>query len=197
MPTNAKVAMRERKKRLAKCDGQDNAKKHRTGTRCDASDAILSIEEVEDGKLRLTMADGWDDVLPKKGEDDPGLLIMWNNNNMAATVQAANDAEGEAPEFFGDRPFSVEGTQLALLHHMHTAGRGGGVVGNCVIAPNDLDQYCNVRSIAFNLGSNPFLVANAVCPIGHFYVLANRKNPNTATPSMVPIPPPGMVPLFA
>jgi hypothetical protein len=100
--------------------------------RCAASDAIVDLKDTGGGKITLTMADGWEDVLPKKGEDDPGVLIMWDCKNLEATVASFNRAGAvpAAPAFLGPPPFTVPGLQAALLTHMQVTGGGGGVVGN-------------------------------------------------------------------
>jgi hypothetical protein len=67
-------------------DDSDSNKKQRTRpiaataankkSRCDPSQAILNIEKLEDETLCITMAEGWEDVLPQTFEDDPGSLVM-------------------------------------------------------------------------------------------------------------------------
>jgi hypothetical protein len=158
---------------------------------CAASEAIVAIKKLEDDKFELTMADGWKDVLPKKGEDDPGLLIMWDDDNIAATVTNFNGAGGNAPPFLGAPPFTIPGLKTALLTKMQVDGGGGGVVGNSLIAPNSVKQYCNVRIVAERICSYPFFVAHAVTPIGRFYILEDRKVPATATRHDNIPPPPG------
>ena len=39
---------------------------------CAASEAILDIQAMGDGKLLLIMAHGWEHVFAKHGQDDPG-----------------------------------------------------------------------------------------------------------------------------
>jgi hypothetical protein len=100
---------------------------------CAALEAIVGIKKLEDDKFELTMADRWKDVLPKKGEDDPGLLIMWDDDNIAATVTNFNGAGGNAPPFLGAPPFTIPGLKTALLTKMQVDCGGGGVVGNSLI----------------------------------------------------------------
>ena len=57
---------RHHKKRKAK-NKTDQEKE-----RCPASDSLLKIERLGCDKVRVILAEGWDRVLPQKGEDDPG-----------------------------------------------------------------------------------------------------------------------------
>ena len=168
--------------------------------RCDAADAILDVKDIGNGKLLLTMADGWEDVLPKHGEDDPGVLIMWDDDNFAQTVanfNAAVVAGQVAPAWMGAHPFTVKELKRAILTRLQRVGRGGGVVGNLMIAPNDLDQFQRIVAVTTQLGFDPFVVANAVCPVGNWYVLADRQAKTTARKSAMPPPGVGAVPFIA
>jgi hypothetical protein len=158
---------------------------------CPASDAILDIKKLQGGKVTLIMADGWENVLPKKGEDDPGVLIMWDDDNIAATVTNFNGAGGNAPPFLGGPPFTIPGLKTALLTKMLVDSGGGGVVGNCLIAPNSVEQYGNVKSAGALIGDYPFFVAHAVTPIGRYYILKDRQFPAVATRDVAINPPPG------
>uniref|UniRef100_A0A7S3L016 Uncharacterized protein n=1 Tax=Amphora coffeiformis TaxID=265554 RepID=A0A7S3L016_9STRA len=56
------------------------------------SQALLAITEIDNTHVRIELAAGWGFALPQKGEDDPGCLIMWDDENIAATVAAMNTA---------------------------------------------------------------------------------------------------------
>jgi hypothetical protein len=58
---------------------------------CDACDAV---EDLSDTTVSLSLADGWERVLPQKGEDDPELLVMWNASNVRQTVASINAGGG-------------------------------------------------------------------------------------------------------
>ena len=45
----------------------------------------------------------------------------------------------------GANPFTQEGLTVAVMAHVQTQARGGGVVGNALIAPNNVTQYGRVR----------------------------------------------------
>jgi hypothetical protein len=114
----------------------------------------------------------------KKGEDDPGVLILWDDNNIAATVTNFNNgAGGNAPPFLGGPPFTIPGLKTALLTKMLVDSGGGGVVGNCLVAPTSVEQYGNVKSAGALIGDYPFFVAHAVTPIGRYYILKDRQFP--------------------
>ena len=175
--------------------------------RCAAMDALQSIEILEPGsRVRVHLAEGWEHVLPQKGEDDPGCLILWDYDNLAASVPAFNQAiaKGAVPPAWLNvgpeaQPITIPGLQASILEHVQVAGGGGGVVGNALIAPNDnMQQYSNVKSEFRVLGVEPFFVQHAQCPIGRHYVLADQGNPSTAVADPIPAPPAGMVvPLFS
>jgi hypothetical protein len=167
-------------------------------------DAILAMKMSNDGRtITLTMAPGWEDVLPQTNDNDPGSLIMWDVDHCIATVkafniaiakQAANPNPNEAvpPEWLnmavGQAGITVAGLQAAVLAHVQVAAGGGGVVGNALIAPNTMEEYCRVRECFLNIGYDPFFKAHAVCPIGRNYVLADCTKKTTAVAS--PIVPP-------
>jgi hypothetical protein len=189
----------ESKMKRTRSQNATGTKKHKA-ERCAASEAISAMTDNGRGKILLTMADGWETVLPKHGDDDPGVLIMWDYDNLALTVTRFNNAVaggGIAPACLGPHPFTIPGLQMALLTHIQTTGGGGGVVGNALIAPNNITQYRNVCTAARDVGFEPFVRANAVPPIGRFYLLADRKVPATATrDGMIPPPAALGVPLF-
>ena len=153
--------------------------------RCDAAEAILEIKDMGNGKLLLKMADGWEHVLPKDGDNDPGFLIMWDDDNLVATVSNFNTAVADgqvAPTWMGTHPITPQELKMALLSHIHTtAGGGGVVVGDCLIAPNDLVQFLNVAMAIASLGWDSFVVRHAVCPIGRLYVMEDQMAPAIAT----------------
>ena len=120
-------------------------KKSKGTSRCPAINAIRNIEILQAGtKIRLHVEPGWESVLPKTNEDDPGCLIMWDDDNMAATVKNFNAAIAAAVPGAPVPPawlniaglITIPGLKLAILNHVQISAGGGGVVGNCLIAPN-------------------------------------------------------------
>lgn len=179
------------------------------GKRVPAERALEKLIENDDAKQSVTliMAGGWDHVLPKTDEEDPGNLIMWNHANLTATVQAFNDAiaAGFAPNvlqpnappphppawltnFPGVPELSVEGLQNAILRFADYTG-GEKIVGNALIAPNSVEEYGLVFGQLLAVGFDPFFRAHVVPPLGRHYILKDRKNNTTATPSPVQAPP--------
>jgi hypothetical protein len=152
-----------------------------------AEHAIVHMEKTNDGgTVILTMAPGWEHVLPQTFEEDPACLIIWDDNNIAATVNAFNVAIGNGavpPGWFNvaaGHPITIPGLKNAILTLVQGVAGGGGVVGNCMIAPNTIPQYTNVCMHFQNVGFNPFFIAHAVCPIGRNYILADRSQHTTA-----------------
>jgi hypothetical protein len=178
------------------------AKPNKTG-RCDASDALLDIFRLSESSVRVMLAPGWKSVLPQKGEDDPGCLIMWDDFNVDATVIRFNNAIAAggvpAPPAWlnvpvGGGPITVPHLKAAILTHVQTTGGGGGVVGNALIAPNNLNQYGQLTTAFSFIGFEPFFIAHTTCPIGRHYVLAESRASarNTAVADSILAPPVGL-----
>jgi hypothetical protein len=84
---------------------------------------------------------------------------------------------------------------LSLLSYVRQRAGSGDVIGNCVIAPNDLNGYSLLREAIKDLSYDPFLIAHAVCPLGDLYVLADRTPRNetaTRAPTLAPAVAPGV-----
>ncbi len=160
-----------------------------------AEHAIVRMEKSNDGgTVTLTMAPGWEHVLPQTVEEDPACLIIWDDNNILATVNAFNAAIGNgavSPEWLNveeGNPITIPGLKSAIFMLVQVAAGGGGVVGNCMITPNNIPQYKNVCSLFSCLGFDPFCIAHVVCPIGRIYILADCRHHTTAVAD--PILPP-------
>lgn len=186
--------------------GGDNKKKNKTGDagvavkQYNASEAIMTIEKLGEKKVRVVLADGWEHVLPRKGEDDPGSLIMWDDDNVDATVAAFNAALTAVPLpaipppawlNLGGNGVTAPALKASILAHVQTRGGGGRVIGNALIAPNDITQFSNVKTVFSHIGFDAFFRAHAVCPIGYHYVLADRRVNTTAVADAVVTPPVG------
>lgn len=197
-------------------------------TRVPAPDAIKAIKKTRDGTgdVLVTMQHGWEDVLPKTKEDDPGSLIIWHDNNVAATVAAFNAAiaqgivdaaaitQGLAVEKVDEvvpppawlinhdggpvRQITIPGLKSAILTRVATNAGGGGVVGNAMIAPNTMEEYVQVYSELCCVGFDPFFKKYAVFgPIGSNYVLKDNLRSNRAVRHVVAPPAVGLgVPVF-
>ncbi len=185
-------------------------RKSRNDDEVAAEDAIVAIKQNKDGTVTLTMAPGWKKVLPKTSQKDPGCLIMWDDDNILATVNAFNaamlnpDPNGPAPPEWlhvGEgNQITIPALKRAILTRLQLEAGGGGVVGNCLIAPNSYEEYCRIGHFCCYMAIIPFFVEHAVCPIGRNYVLAEGSKKTTAVASPIPPPPddigPG-VPVFA
>ena len=175
-------------------------------SRCPAEDALLGVKVEEGGaKVRVILAEGWENVLPQKGEDDPGSFIMWDDDNIAATVIDFNAAivAGAAPPAWlnvavGANPITIPALKASILAHVRATAGGGGVIGNAIIAPNDYTQYGRVTTCLSLIGVEPFFVQHAQCPIGRHYSLADCRANTTAVADPIVAPPNGLgVAVFA
>ena len=123
---------------------------------------------------------------------------MWDDGNLRATVTAFNNAigGGVAPPAWmnvaAGVAITVPALQAAILAHVQaSAGGGGDIVGNALIAPNTVPQYKDVQIHLYAIGVDPFFSTHAVVPIGRNYILADRRNNSTAVADPVPSPPVG------
>mmetsp|Transcript_23567 Transcript_23567/g.39998 ORF Transcript_23567/g.39998 Transcript_23567/m.39998 type:complete len:169 (-) Transcript_23567:752-1258(-) len=146
-----------------------------------ASDALFKIEELGPKKFKVTLHDDWKHVLPQT-EEDPGCLIMWDDNNLVQTVNAFNVAiAGGAvpPPAWLNAPIIVPYLKASILGRVQQQS-GGGVIGNSLIAPSTIPQYAKVKTQLFSIGLEPLFVAHDVVPIGCHYILADNKVQTTA-----------------
>ena len=197
METPVTVA-KAKKRKVSREDSERDA----TGQRVPRSEALFRITRIDDATVRVELAKGWEFVLPRKVDEDPACLIMWDEDNVEATVNAMNAAAaaaggGAAPPVWlnfpaGGGPMTIPHFKQAILTHVQTSCGGGGVIGNALIAPNTLIQYSNVKCLLGGIGFDPFFVANAVCPIGRHYVIADRQRNTTAVADPIPPPPSGL-----
>jgi hypothetical protein len=172
----------------------------RLGSPCAAEDAVVAIRRTRDGKIKVTLAAGWRHVLPKTLDDDPAFLMVWNDDNILATVNAFNQAllnpnNGPAPPEWlhvgagVGHQITVPGLKTLILAYVQLRAASGGVVGKCMIAPNSVSQYCRVCSAFCGVGMEPFFIAHAVCPIGRNYILADYRKRTTAEADPILAPP--------
>jgi hypothetical protein len=139
------------------------AKLPKPGDKCDARDAVLKIKELSDSSVKVFLAAGWESILPQHGEDDPGLLVMWHQPNlelMVVNINNAGPAGGPAqPAWLAAVvPITEQQLKVAILKHLLDQAGGGGVVGNCIIAPNSLIEYWRLGFAMRDLCFDPFLV---------------------------------------
>jgi hypothetical protein len=131
------------------------AKPGKPGDKCDARDAVLKIEQLSESSVKVFLAAGWEGILPQHGEDDPGLLMMWNSGNLQLTVANINSAGPTGPALPAYLEVAVPVTQeqlmVAILSHVQAEAGGGGFVGNCLIAPNTLTESYRMISAPTNL----------------------------------------------
>jgi hypothetical protein len=155
----------------------------------------------------FAFAPDYQHVLAKVGEDDPALLIMWGGANVRRTIAAFNAAlaAGGAgpvvPQWMAPpagTPYDEDIFVHKILTHMKkNVGNGGGrVIGNALIAPNDLHGWTGLIQELCIIGIDPFFIAHVVCSIGQVYCLADKKQKTTAVVSPVHVPRPHGVGVF-
>ena len=128
------------------------------------------------------------------GIDDPAALIMWEPTNLTNALTDINGAGVAFPVWLngGVNPIPDIATLMQnILTHVATTAGGGGVVGNCLIAPNTVPQYANIKSQLAMLGFLPIFraISPAHLPIGSNYIIADRTRNTTATADPVQAPP--------
>ena len=94
----------------------------------------------------------------------------------------------------GVRPVSIATLKQDILQHVSTTARAGGIVRNCLIVPNTIPQYSDIKTLLDNLGSLPiFRAINlAHLPIDANSIIADHKAQTTATAYPVQAPPRGL-----
>ena len=163
--------------------------------RCPAIEALKEVKEIEAGKFSVELAEGWKDLLSKVGEDDPALLVIWEDVNVDATVAALNGAvqQGVAPpSWLNPVPITREGLKMSILQHVREyAGCGNEteIVGNALIGPNTFSEYTSLVAIFGLINAMPFFRNHAVCPIGRIHVIADRRARTTAVAAPIPAHP--------
>ena len=120
------------------------------------------------------------------GIDDPAALIMWEPTNLTNALTDINGAGVAFPVWLngGVNPIPDIATLMQnILTHVATTAGGGGVVGNCLIAPNTVPQYANIKAQLTILGILPIFraISPAHLPIGSNYIIADRTRNTTAT----------------
>ncbi|CAE7320920.1 unnamed protein product [Symbiodinium sp. CCMP2592] len=133
-----------------------------------------------------------DDILRGIREDDPAVVFDWDPENLNATVVTINaaGAAGGVPPLWIGAAYPVTASQLQHTRVQGQAGAGG-VLGNSIIAPNNMQQYANVKVYLSHLGLDPFFAA-ATVPIARIYVLMENKRALTGVADPVPAPPAGV-----
>jgi hypothetical protein len=166
---------------------------------------IDCLEEDEDGNVVVTMAPGYEQVLANVGENDPALLIMWDDASVRQTVDAFNAAVAEdgaaVPPWMAlplGRLYDEDTFKRKILTYAkQEAGNGAGnVIANALIAPNDLGGFTRLYVILSFVGLDPFFIDHAVGPIGRIYCLSDDRRNTTAVHFPVQGPPPRGVWIF-
>jgi hypothetical protein len=203
-------------------EGQEGNNEHEgaVGTSALPRGGAAGIERLRKdaaGNVVITLATGYKGALNKVGEDDPALLIMWEDANVRLTVAAFNAAvlaAANAGGAAGAASVPVPAGTAAvpnwmalqvgqytedifkhkiLTHIKQKAGHGtGDVIGNALIAPNDLHGWGALLQELYGVGTEPFFMAHAVCPIGRIYCLADKKHKTSGVHDPVHIPPYGV-----
>ncbi len=170
-----------------------------TNNKVAPENAIVAMEQTQDGRT-VTLTVVW-----LGARLDSACSIMWDFDNCQATVDAFNAAidNGEEPPKWlfvarGAGLITAAGLRKAILVRVQVVARGGGVVGNRMIAPNTFAQHNRIGQTFIYVGINPLFVAHAVCPIAENYVLRDHRKKTTAVAEPILPPPVGHgVPLIA
>ncbi|TYZ67762.1 hypothetical protein PybrP1_012701 [[Pythium] brassicae (nom. inval.)] len=129
-------------------------------------------------------------------EDDPGFLIDWDMDHVAAFVAAANAmAPGNTPDWLRTRPPHVTLNTFAddVVHKLSTVA--GGRCANVLLAPNSVAQCVRIASILRDIQHDDFMqaVAQEVLPqinntapyLARTYNITTGRTVN-AVPNLIP-----------
>jgi hypothetical protein len=178
---------------------------------------IESLVEDAEGNVVVTLGPGYKHVLSSVGENDPALLIMWDDVNVQQTIEAFNTAVAAAtgtdpcggtsepgalvcppvPDWMAlpaGATYNEDIVKQKILTYLkENGGHGAGdVIGNALIAPNNFYDFVAMHETLCGIGTYPFFMAHAVCPIGRICCLADKKCKTTAVPAPVLVPPYGV-----
>ena len=161
--------------------------------------AEFRVERLPDGNVKLvSLSPRVQRVLSTVGLDDPAVLLVWDVNNVNSAVAHLNNAaaanpDAAAPAWLGGRgAFPITSSEFVTAVATYVGARGGGVIGNALIAPNSIQQYANVQVSMFFLGQDPLmstLPAN-VLPLALNFLMCDHMAQTTGTPDPVLAPPP-------
>lgn len=207
METRGSYKPSETARKRVKQDASSRPGKAATKTRkskvsCPAEDGVINlVKRMENGKavVDVELHPDWQCVLKDVGQNDTGFLIMWNLENVNATVNSINTGGGAAPPQppgWLTLPTSPSQLQMDIINRMQNQTQAGPVVGNCLIAPNNLEQYGQLRDFAGHMCSDAFFSYHVGQPLGGLYYLADNKRRNTAERGAAYVPA-GTVQVFA
>jgi hypothetical protein len=162
----------------------------------EGEEVSCSLVNLPNGHVKVILASEYKDVLKRVGEDDPALLIAWDLLHVEHLVLRLNAAPPPTP-WLGITAFPIDANQLVAAIAGHVAAMGGGNIGNCLIAPNSIDQYSDVHTALHFVGQDPYIVqlhnqAALNLPIGRLYMIADRKAQSTGVPHPGMQPPNGV-----
>lgn len=123
------------------------------------------------------------EALKAIGQDDPGVLLDWNLDRIAAAAEWANANQPVLPVWFPGNayPITAEQLQMGIANALATAG-GGQQLGRSLLAPNtDHQSNCIFVRGSYFMLADPFLAA--ICatadrhPIARLYLLGDGRRP--------------------
>jgi hypothetical protein len=161
--------------------------------------AEFRVERLPDGNVKLvSLSPRVQRVLSTVGLDDPAALLVWDVINVNSAVAHLNNAaaanpDAAAPAWLGGRgAFPITSSEFVTAVATYVGARGGGVIGNALIAPNTYQQYANVQVFMFFLGQDPLVssLPASVLPLALNFLMCDHMAQTTGTPDPVLAPPP-------
>ena len=119
-------------------------------------------------------------VFAKVAKNDPAIVFHWNTA-MQNGVQLVNNMQNQIPIppwLHLNYPFTADQFQTNFLQHCQDGATAGGIIDNCIIAPNTQGEFVKITSIITDASWNPLIVAVANSiqnPIATIHFLVDGK----------------------
>jgi hypothetical protein len=115
-------------------------------------------------------------LLARVGEEDPAALLVWNHSNIQLAVNAINAAApGVVPPAWlgGAYPIGADQLMQSIVAKVCAEAGAGGVIGNCLLGPNTIMQYANIKTCLIALGQDDIIRLAPAVPLARNFILCD------------------------